>query len=48
MLMLLFLLWTGLSCFFGSHAGEMNVWGVPTVLWGSGRYEGFVTIACYG
>ena len=48
MLMLLFLLWTGLSCFFGSHAGEMNAWGVPTVLWGSGRYEGFVTIACYG
>lgn len=48
MLMLLFLLWTGLSCFFGSHAGKMNVWGVPTVLWGSGRYEGFVTIACYG
>ena len=48
MLMLLFLLWIGLSCFFGSHAGEMNVWGVPTVLWGSGRYEGFVTIACYG
>ena len=36
MLMLLFLLWTGLSCFFGSHAGEMNAWGVPTVLWGSG------------
>ena len=34
MLMLLFLLWTGLSCFFGSHAGEMNAWGVPTVLWG--------------
>ena len=26
----------------------MNAWGVPTVLWGSGRYEGFVTIACYG
>lgn len=47
MMMLLFLLWTGLSCFFGSHAGEMNVWDVPTVLWGSGRYEGFVTIACY-
>ena len=47
-LMLLFLLWTGLSCFFGSHADELNVWGVPAVWWGSGRYEGFVTIVCYG
>ena len=47
-LMLLFLLWTWLSCFFGSRAGELNAWDVPTALWGSGRYEGFVTIACYG
>ena len=47
-LMLLFLLWTALSCRFGQFAGRLNAQGLPAFLWGSGRYEGLLTIVCYG
>lgn len=47
-LMLLYLLWTALSCRFGQFAGSLNAQGLPAFFWGSGRYEGLLTILCYG
>lgn len=47
-LMLLYLCWTALSCRFGQFAGMRNAQGLPAFLWGSGRYEGLLTILCYG
>lgn len=47
-LMGLYLLFAALSAKYGSWAGQTNSAGLPVVLWGAGRYEGLVTLLCYG
>ncbi len=43
-----YLIWLTLSAFWGTYAGQRSGEGLLAVLWGSLRYEGLVTLFCYG